>query len=118
MTNSDLEMSDLEITRLCAEAMGYTIVSNDPNWTDGPVRTEVAHHPGTIMIRSSRVYPHTYLPLHDDAQMAALIKKFPVTCIDALDYLIPHGPERDEDYQHLDLNRAVAKGVARKEKGK
>ena len=73
-------MTDLEITKLCAEAMGYEIVSLDPNDTGGPVRSDVAHFKGTIVVRSSRVMTHVYCPLHDDAQAMALVKKFGIEC--------------------------------------
>lgn len=52
-------MTDLEITRLCAAAMGYT---NDYVYPDGL----------DLMFRNGTKYS----PLHDDAQAMALVKKF------------------------------------------
>jgi hypothetical protein len=68
-------MDDLEITKMCAEAMGYKVASLDPNYCGEIVRTDVAHHPGTILIERRNFYPSPYLPLHDDAQAMALVKR-------------------------------------------
>ena len=102
-------MTDLEITRLCAMAMEYEIVSNDPNWTAGLMRTDVAHHPGTIMIKSSRVYPHIYRPLHDDAQCFALAKTDPGLFADVV-----------QEWRHTggDINRALCTAFAHKQQAK
>ena len=56
-------MTDLEITKLCAEAMGIDYFSG----------TEV------VSIRYPRGDSEIYDPLHDDAQAMALVKKFGVT---------------------------------------
>ena len=53
------QLSDLEITRACAEAMGYTEISD--HWGRVPAFT-----------RESGVYN----PLSDDAQAMALVKRF------------------------------------------
>ena len=58
-------MTDLEITRLCAEAMGYTFVE------------EYGWPAGTITYLGDFGEKHYYWrPLHDDAQAMALVKKF------------------------------------------
>jgi len=58
-------MTDLEITRLCAEAMKYRILSNEGMFE----RDE------EILI-SDGEYDWYYGPLHDDAQAMALVKRF------------------------------------------
>lgn len=55
-------MTDLEITKRCAEIMGYT----DGIYIDGL----------DMMFRTGKLYD----PLNDDAQMAALIKRFGLSC--------------------------------------
>ena len=54
-------MTDLEMTRLCAEAMGLTI-------------EQQGYETRAIKVREH--WP-TYDPLRDDAQAMALVKKFP-----------------------------------------
>ena len=55
-------MTDLELTRLCAEAMGLKISK--------------VYDGGTIVLSSSHCFNHIYNPLHNDAQAMALVKKF------------------------------------------
>lgn len=65
-------MTDLEMTRLCAEAMGFA-----PCPPSGPsdiiLFVEEQNHP---MLPKTHV---RYDPLHDDAQAMELVKKFPIT---------------------------------------
>ena len=63
-------MTDLELTRLCAEAMGYT--GKPPASPSDIVLfvTMPASHP---MLPKETV---RYDPLHDDAQAMALLKRF------------------------------------------
>ena len=65
-------MTDLEITRLCAEAMGHGL----------------AEYEGKLYVWSGKSSPRMlaldelgppYDPLHDDAQAMALVKKFPIS---------------------------------------
>ena len=55
-------MTDLEMTKLCAEAVGLNamIVGEEVKLTLPPLRG----------------YVHTYDPLHDDTQAMALLRKF------------------------------------------
>jgi hypothetical protein len=92
-------MTDLEMTRLCAEAMF------DPlEW-------------------EQRLFD--YDPLHDDAQAMALVKKFGLTCDPAND-VPPYAPWRvcalpvgGEDWNDIvnadsdDLNRAIVECIAK-----
>ena len=55
-------MTDLEMTALCAEAMGFRIVY--PDQADLPLCIESSRGAGM------------YNPLHDDAQAMALVKRF------------------------------------------
>ena len=94
-------MTDLEITKLCAVAMGYR------------ERTDMTCGPSFIMV-FSQADSDTFLydPLHDDAQMVALVKKLFIG-------ILVDGPEgRSEDWTWTarigdcithghDLNRAV-----------
>lgn len=97
-------MTDLEIMKLCAEAMRFT--------------AEVGA--GRVWIRTSGDLPPTmYAPLHDDAQAMALVKRFGLTIIRneegaeawsvgamGLD-VSPHDVDDD------DLNRAIVECVAK-----
>ena len=96
-------MTDLEITRLCAEAIGYT------KWG--------AHHgdmPG--FTKETGIYN----PLHDDAQAMALVKKLRLR-IGAV--LVSKGDEPGQDWMveknnnafstGPDLNRAICECVAK-----
>ncbi len=90
-------MTDLEITRLCAEAMGC-------KWKE----------------TSDGIYVDSftsYDPIHDDAQCMALVKRFKLM-------LVPNGtlwevgPEngplgRQQDANNPDLNRAVCLCIAK-----
>lgn len=98
-------MTDLEITKLCAEAMGYRIVY--PDQIDLPLCVESSH--------GSSVY----YPLHDDAQAMALVKIFKLfvnwdngTC-----WVMCAESDCDSD-DHTDLNRAVCECVARMQAAK
>lgn len=57
-------MTDLEITKLCAEAMGKTIIWND--------------YLKLFQTGSGTNNTHHFDPLHDDAQAMALVKKFKI----------------------------------------
>lgn len=91
-------MTDLEITKLCAEAMGWT---------------------GRIAVHEYGDHFGVFMPLHDDAQAMALVKKFGLTL---------YGPRRDSDWrvgtpattaiENKDLNRAICECVAKMEKAK
>jgi hypothetical protein len=63
-------VTDLEITRLCAEAMGWKPLDDVFPMFDGePVGVYLKHagvEDGVV----------SYVPLHDDAQAMALVKKF------------------------------------------
>lgn len=91
-------MTDLELTKICAEAMGYTQI------TGSPIRDEDGK---------------SYRPLHDDAQAMALVKKFNLSCIGPVeeypDWIAgPNGMESNNcDANHSNLNRAICECVAK-----
>ena len=96
-------MTDLEMTLLCAEAMGYDNASGD-----------------TVSEFGCRIYMTWtyYNPLHDDAQAMALVKKLrigispyfkgDVWCISTLEI----------DVDSTDLNRAIVECVAKMQAAK
>ena len=95
-------MTDLEMLKLCAEAMGYKIVY--PDQADLPLCIESSKGAGV------------YFPLHDDAQAMALVKK--------LELGVLRNGERWEVIHGLiwgrntDLNRAIVECVAQMQKAK
>ena len=86
-------MTDLEITRLCAEAMGYHYMNDTGT-------------PAMILTQEG-----LYRPLHDDAQAMALVKKFNLHIGKwdsgwACEY-------RGQVSTNADLNRAICECVAK-----
>ena len=63
-------MTDLEITRLCAQAMGYT---SKPLLSLSDIILFVTIPSGHPLLPD---HTERYDPLHDDAQAMALVKKF------------------------------------------
>lgn len=61
-------MTDLEITKACAEAMGFNY---GVGYRSFNMKTMEPVGPEQILVGSE-----TYDPLHDDAQAMALVKKF------------------------------------------
>ena len=99
-------MTDLEITKLCAKAMGLREI---------PYRAGQPHAPhpeSALRMAEGRKATHWYDPLHNDAQMVALVKKLFIE-------IFVDGPAgRSEDWTWTarigdcithghDLNRAV-----------
>ncbi len=95
-------MTDLEITRLCAEAMGLMGES------------------GYALI--GRMDNHPYDPLHDDAQAMGLVKKFGLriehSSPSAIWTVQAEGPLTLPRFNAEDLNRAVCECVARMQAAK
>jgi hypothetical protein len=108
-------VTDLEITKLCAEAMGCGVVERE---SDG---AELVIHGDFISPLSS------YDPLHDDAQAMALVKKFWMVIDPPLrDSRAPHKvwraniPDADTNYSIFsgNLNRAICECVAKMQAAK
>ena len=108
-------MTDLEITKLCAEAMGYlpdVVLSSIPLF---------CHMDGATDSKG-----FDYDPIHDDAQALELVKKFRLRVIGsgppysvAADpvWIVEQGGNRAET-RNEDLNRAVCECVAKIQKQK
>ena len=105
------DLTDLDITRLCARAMGHT-------WTEFD---EILSIPGVGTHRfqnsTTGYWTIRYDPLTDDAQCMALVKRFRLNCIHG-----PQGRDGPETWlatdgitlaDHDDLNRAICLCVAR-----
>jgi hypothetical protein len=94
--HSDAQNRDLEMTKLCAQAMGW-------------VKTEKGDD---------------FDPLHDDAQAMALVKKFELTIIrlysqDDPTWLVSTpGWVNKFESKHSDLNRAIVECVAKMQAAK
>lgn len=105
-----MDISDVEMTKLCAEAMGYKIVYPDD-------------HVLPIAIESDKG-SGVYNPLHDDAQVMALVKRFHLNILifDKLDghnagwWRVDSQPELNITARNADLNRAVVECSARIQK--
>lgn len=92
-------MTDIEITRLCAEAMGYTV----------PITRNLGDR---LMVPEGGDYCN-YNPLHNDGQAMELVKTFPEEILKRLYREAPvfkHHPET--------INRAIVECVAQMQKRK
>ena len=94
-------MTDLEITKLAAEAMGYIRGAGE---TGFPRVQLVGKGFQFIQAPSEGEYP-PYDPLHDDAQALQLLKRFPERCIDALVAHYHNG-------SNTDYNRVICEAVS------
>lgn len=97
-------MSDLEMTKLCAEAMGM----------------ENPYHPGDTSM--GRIHEwNDYDPLRDDAQAMALVKHFrlDLTMVEKVDgrnagwWRVDAPQPHNITCRHADLNRAICACVAK-----
>ena len=102
-------MTDLEMTRLCAEAMGYQ-------------HGRPKHQPHTQVWVSGDEYSGSvdddwfrYDPLHDDAQAMALVKKFRPIIGTALEPTLWHigFPFTPYWVDNENLNRAIVECLAK-----
>ena len=96
-------MTDLELTRLCAEAMGYTFnaVRGEAKWPNTPTNRGE-------MRRKWKPYD----PLHDDAQAMALVKKHRMWVHDNDREWIVEGFNPFTVKNNADLNRAIVECCA------
>jgi hypothetical protein len=114
-------VTDLEMTKLCAEAMGYKLVYPDESYL--PVCIEGKFGAGT------------FSPLHDDAQAMALVKKFGLYiwwwCEGVQVMNCGPGSDNYKEWLHrdwpkyeyntngyADINRAIVECVAKMQKAK
>ena len=128
-------MTDLEITRLCAEVMGcktwqekrgdYSLCVTQAPGEDEPWKrlcnSEIEKKryksvPLDLAITIGFFGRRLPDPLHDDAQAMALVKKFNVTCIYGADTWLASTIETSVD--NADLNRAICECVAKMQQAK
>ena len=105
-------MTDIELTRLCAEAMGLTVLDNSAlRLAEGEDKlVHVDRWKGTGL-------PFVYDPLHDDAQAMALVKKFRMEVADVdwndeghqwgVSYFAPDYGSRPDDFAEPPHSRHV-----------
>ena len=95
-------MTDPEMTKLCAEAMGYPLVE-----VDG------------LRVWCGINFAHDIFdPLHDDAQAMALVKKFGMNLCKNREETQWYASIRGGSAWDADLNRAIVKCVAKMQSGK
>ena len=111
-------MTDLEITKACAEAMGFVVVA----MIDGAVRlSPKCPYAVGVRIAEGKKAPRWYSPLHDDAKAMALVKKFQLDIIRGKD---EHGTDnvlvssRKSHAYNSNLNRAICECVAKMQEKK
>ncbi len=102
---------DLEMTKLCAEAMGIEWCAEPKDGTSG-----LACYLDPSM-KSRDMNTRIYDPLHDDAQAMALVKKFKLNCTwhaqppdEVWEVTTPYAPVRGAS---TDLNRAIVQCAAK-----
>ena len=95
-------MTDLEMTRLCAKAMGYTLTEMDTPRGKLPLLME-----GNVLIGS------TYDPLHDDARAMVLVKKFQILIGTDDEHWTAFIPKVGRSIHNHDLNQAIVECVAK-----
>ena len=115
-------MTDLEATRLCAEAMGleglHPIEKVCPILKDGTVRSALVTKDWGDDDEAGY-----YDPLHDDAQAMALVKRFKLDCRNAtydadwasteFEWEVEHNDGKQATFRRdKDLNRAIVMCVA------
>ena len=113
-------MTDLEITRLCAEAIGYAVVE-----TSQGLRARDGEYDFMVLGSDGGPYLRRFNPLHDDAQAMALVKKFwldievfigtkePLLC-----WGVVGAQKGAHRVKNTDLNRAICECVAKMQKAK
>ena len=102
-------MTDLEITRHCAEAMG---------WHTGRLASKVVAYSVrdcAIIAGNDHGGESVYDPLHDDAQAMALVKKFKPMIDTYFDgtWVVGSGWHGAVQIENTDLNRAICECVAK-----
>lgn len=107
-------MSDLEMVRKCAEAMGWTVKPTN----DGSGRFKVYEGEQPIMGLGAGWIMSIYNPLTDDAQAMALVRRFKLRIAwhyggNVVRAIYAHpSPVISSQYQ-ADLNRAIVECVAK-----
>ena len=112
-------MTDLELTKACAEAMGFRIASS----TLAPY---TQHPKSSVRVAEGKKATRWYDPLHDDAQAMALVKRVKLRvlrCDEEFPEVIGSSGihewhvfdinSENEGFYHEDLNRAICECVAK-----
>lgn len=102
-------MSDLEITKLCAEAMSYSTLYSNWNVDNG------------LYLRDVSCHEEFWNPLHNDAQAMALVKKFRIGIagnIEGVSIRWFTGIVDEASGESINLNRAICECVAKMQKEK
>ncbi len=95
-------MTDLDMTKLCAEAIGYTV--SDGNY--GPTALYCQKPEDGV--------PNVFFsPLTNDAQCMALVKKFRLNIGQLTNGIKVFTPDLRFDADSKDLNRAIVECVAK-----
>ena len=116
-------MTDLDITRLCAEAMGYGITKLPAS---EPAVRVFEMCDGLVDLDANEF---AFDPLYNDAQCFALVKKFEISIawswVSQVGCMARAEAEHDEDKRHdniscryKNLNRAICECVARMQQAK
>jgi len=109
-------MTDLEMTRLCAEAVGYGQCGAT---NDGKI--EVVSIGENYVPRNDGLLsrPIVYDPLNDDAQAMALVKKLNISPTrGAYGWIVWPSLDNGECALNKDLNRAIVECVAKMQEAK
>lgn len=107
-------MTDLEITRLCAESIGSYFIGEWSKATPPQFSSSLA-----VQYSAADKFIN-YDPLHDDAQAMALVKKFGVEihCRRDRNGWYASIVEGKGMTPHADLNRAICECVAKMQEAK
>lgn len=110
-------MRDLDITRLCAEAMGWKLEEYTKGFRCRDADGFVA---AVIPDKGIATFSNRYDPLHDDAQAMALVKKLGLDIHFRADMngWYVGGRLHEGLFIHADLNRAICQCVAEIEASK
>lgn len=114
-------MTDLEMTKLCAEAAEvwkiahewYPTMTLDATFKGVEIRGDACYLVPTNPMRQD---PKIYQPLHDDTQAMALVKKFTLHISRSDKWWIafcPNGADSGFTGDNPDLNRAIVECVAK-----
>ena len=108
-------MTDLEITKLCAEAMGFITMKTVWDSREQPGRDGYLAFHGSTSIG-------WYDPLHDDSQVMGLVKRFWLLLSqqagpDRAEWIV-NDPVVASTSVNFDLNRAICECVAKMQAAK
>lgn len=111
----ELAMTDLELTRLCAEAMGWQRVAIStiarPGIGANPPYVYGSSHGTSIDV--------VYDPLHDDKQAMALLKLWPHLCLPAMvSAMFDSCNDIGVNAKPVEFNRVIVEAVANMQAGR